>query len=289
MTNTRRHGFTLIELLVVIAIIAILAAILFPVFQKVRENARRTACLSNMSQISKGIIQYENDNDNYTVPAQSPPGLVPAGTPIVSWPSLIYNYVKSQGVFVCPDGGPSDGSDTSLVTPGRKFCGLQVDGQYGGGDGSSANGSPVDPVLVHNLSYGLNVLPDKTAVWTVTPNFWSATTPKQGYVGTATTAGLSESQIDDPSGTIRIVDAMAGQLNASTLDSCSTLGNSIRGIGTEDRTDHSTSGANASKVAPRHNKGFVALYGDGHAKWKRYGTSTACDWSIQDDRAQCGQ
>jgi len=57
----QKRGFTLIELLVVIAIIAILAAILFPVFQKVRENARKTACLSNEKQIGLAMIQYSQD------------------------------------------------------------------------------------------------------------------------------------------------------------------------------------------------------------------------------------
>ena len=67
--NHAKKGFTLIELLVVIAIIAILAAILFPVFQKVRENARRASCQSNMKQLGLAFIQYTQDSDE-----KMPPG-----------------------------------------------------------------------------------------------------------------------------------------------------------------------------------------------------------------------
>ena len=96
-TRRRRSGFTLIELLVVIAIIAILAAILFPVFQKVRENARRTACLSNTKQLAIAAIQYEQDNDEKT------PGGVNINGLGSGWAGQIYTYVKSTGVFKCPD------------------------------------------------------------------------------------------------------------------------------------------------------------------------------------------
>src|SRR5204862_3223247 len=65
-TAARRDGFTLIELLVVIAIIAILAAILFPVFAQVREKARGTSCLSNMKQIGTALILYRQDYDEQT-------------------------------------------------------------------------------------------------------------------------------------------------------------------------------------------------------------------------------
>src|SRR5258708_38741367 len=63
MKTRREHGFTLIELLVVIAIIAILAAILFPAFARAREAARRTGCLSNMKQVTTGILMYTQDYD----------------------------------------------------------------------------------------------------------------------------------------------------------------------------------------------------------------------------------
>ena len=90
-------AFTLIELLVVIAIIAILAAILFPVFQKVRENARRTACLSNTKQLGLGFYQYIQDADEVT-----PNGTYRYGA-IGGWAGQIQPYVKSAAVFHCPD------------------------------------------------------------------------------------------------------------------------------------------------------------------------------------------
>lgn len=91
-----KAGFTLIELLVVIAIIAILAAILFPVFQKVRENARKTACLSNLKQIGLAVTEYTQDYDeNYPTGHN---GFLGQG-----WAGTIYPYVKSTDVFHCPD------------------------------------------------------------------------------------------------------------------------------------------------------------------------------------------
>jgi len=95
-----QKGFTLIELLVVIAIIAILAAILFPVFAKVREKARQTSCLSNEKQLGLAFVQYSEDYDEHL-----PVGLtnVHGFTDGEGWAGTIYPYVKSTGAFKCPD------------------------------------------------------------------------------------------------------------------------------------------------------------------------------------------
>jgi prepilin-type N-terminal cleavage/methylation domain-containing protein/prepilin-type processing-associated H-X9-DG protein len=92
-----RHAFTLIELLVVIAIIAILAAILFPVFAQARDKARQTACLSNTKQMSLGVIQYTNDYDELL------PVIGDNAQCRGRWQWQIYPYVKNPDVFTCPN------------------------------------------------------------------------------------------------------------------------------------------------------------------------------------------
>lgn len=99
--SIRRSGFTLIELLVVIAIIAILAAILFPVFAKVREKARQTTCLSNKKQVLMGLLQYVQDNDELIAPDGS--GLRDPKQNLYDWHDSIYPYVKSEAAYDCPD------------------------------------------------------------------------------------------------------------------------------------------------------------------------------------------
>jgi len=97
----RRLGFTLIELLVVIAIIAILAAILFPVFATAREKARQTSCASNLKQLGIGLIQYCQDYDE-----NLPYGNRSFNMGVwreLGWAGPVYPYVKATGVFRCPD------------------------------------------------------------------------------------------------------------------------------------------------------------------------------------------
>lgn len=106
-----RRGFTLIELLVVIAIVAMLAAVLFPVFQGVRENARRVSCQSNLKQLGLAFTQYTQDNDE-CLPMGVSAGRTNKGAGD-GWAGRIYPFVASPGVFACPDDAVS--SVTNVV------------------------------------------------------------------------------------------------------------------------------------------------------------------------------
>lgn len=125
MIHSTRRAFTLVELLVVIAIIGILAAILFPVFARARENARRASCQSNLRQIGLGLLQYSQDYDEFLIadwhgnnsttgpgPTQ-PPSAAP---PNVSykWQDAAFPYVKSEQVFNCPSATRLPAGDPSV-------------------------------------------------------------------------------------------------------------------------------------------------------------------------------
>ena len=95
----RRRGFTLIELLVVIAIIAILAAILFPVFAKAREKARQTSCLSNLKQIALAHLQYVQDYDERFLYGWNPVCACSS-----TWEGFLVPYIRNEQIFECPSG-----------------------------------------------------------------------------------------------------------------------------------------------------------------------------------------
>lgn len=137
-----RNAFTLIELLVVIAIIAILAAILFPVFGRARENARRASCQSNLKQIGLGILQYTQDYDERTPPAVIDLSASVSGLTEAPWQVRIQPYVKSVQLFKCPSN-----TSTSFVAQSAA-AGQEIPVSY------VANGCSSNPTDSCNTGFG---------------------------------------------------------------------------------------------------------------------------------------
>lgn len=137
-SKRRGKGFTLIELLVVIAIIAILAAILFPVFARARENARRASCQSNQKQIGLAFLQYTQDYDE-----RYPGDLMwtPTGAGSRGWMSIIQPYLKSEQIMRCPSDPISDVNSVPRGVGGGTT--QQAGGWWGG-------------ITPFRLSYGYN-------------------------------------------------------------------------------------------------------------------------------------
>ena len=120
----KRRGFTLIELLVVIAIIAILAAILFPVFARAREKARQSSCLSNLKQLGLGLLMYSQDYDE-RLPASYQWVTEPNQWPLFSWRHAMLPYIKNSQIHVCPsDGGAAN--DPTVPTLGPVSYGANI-------------------------------------------------------------------------------------------------------------------------------------------------------------------
>jgi prepilin-type N-terminal cleavage/methylation domain-containing protein/prepilin-type processing-associated H-X9-DG protein len=127
ISRNRKSGFTLIELLVVIAIIAILAAILFPVFAQAREKARQTSCASNLKQLSLAAIMYVQDYDE-----TFPTGLQQDWWDC-TWYRLVTPYVKNVQVFRCPSDPLTGRTDASWAGPRLSY----VSNGYMNWDGSA--------------------------------------------------------------------------------------------------------------------------------------------------------
>ncbi|RYX84340.1 DUF1559 domain-containing protein [bacterium] len=177
----KKSAFTLIELLVVIAIIAILAAILFPVFARARENARRSSCQSNMKQIGLGIMQYTQDYDE-----RMPPRLINANGVLTNWQNMIQPYVKSYQLFQCPSNtkntNPLDNDATGLS---RVSYAPNVDG--GGSNGAVGNDNVAGPSLADFNSVSQTV----AFVETMPPGFgFTDFVPTSGYFASFGTTPL---------------------------------------------------------------------------------------------------
>jgi prepilin-type N-terminal cleavage/methylation domain-containing protein/prepilin-type processing-associated H-X9-DG protein len=261
----RCRGFTLIELLVVIAIIAILAAILFPVFSKVRENARAISCESNEKQMGLALTAYSQDYDEQLPPAWlgyiagSPNSVNFPGT--ARWMDVIQPFVKDTAIFTCPD------SNTKYVpVPAGSIV-------------SSTDPATNVPYSQENGGYAMNVAyyDNTSAAHPPTP------VPDQGQPSRSLAA------LPDPSGTAYVLDFK------NNPDSFQCVWPNINSQPTIDQNARPRTLGNGGYLVELHGSGRTnTLFCDGHVKSVTldYLTQKAttgptagayCHFSIEDD------
>lgn len=167
-TDSRR-AFTLIELLVVIAIIAVLAAILFPVFARARENARRASCGSNLKQIGMGLIQYSQDYDEMLPRGWRGGNNASNAATSSKWMDTAQPYVKSEQVFNCSSVSLGGGQRPYKFRDGYNFGSYTINSAYwDGADGTAPGCSPPD-----GDALPLSILATPaTTVWVADGNGW---------------------------------------------------------------------------------------------------------------------
>jgi prepilin-type N-terminal cleavage/methylation domain-containing protein/prepilin-type processing-associated H-X9-DG protein len=266
----RRNGFTLIELLVVIAIIAILAAILFPVFAQAREKARQASCLSNGKQIGLANRMYAQDYDETNVGSYSYPNTW-RQCPQLIWADLLQPYVKNTQLFACPSAPRHNYVDDN----GRAGCAI-IASMYGGTPlGTTAAPWPLGFKIIE----GYNDLP----IWC---NDSTGLTCYHGIVAgsvyipsiddTVMDYGATDAQIEDHANTYGWVD---GQANCGSSIANTSSVALFRNPRDTDLTytikgDTATNGCfqggvKNGQVGKRHTGTFNAIFLDGHVKAQR--------------------
>ena len=237
MNRKQTNGFTLIELLVVIAIIAILAAILFPVFAQAREKARSTSCLSNAKQIGTGFAMYLQDYDERFMPTvterQAPASIADtaAARAPYSYRMTLDPYIKSQQIFKCPSALP-------WPAPG---AGDWYPTDYG----AHLNEANIVPASNnHALDYSGKGTVDLTDF---------------GFNETTPLASISF-----PAQFIVVADA------GRTINTGSPSRGGLYPFGPKALPNWELlDDGNSSVVIARHTQGANFAYGDGHAKWRK--------------------
>ena len=270
----RARGFTLIELLVVIAIIAILAAILFPVFAKAREKARQTSCLSNTKQLTLATLMYISDWDEQIMPTHystyTPAGKgtynldTPScqnrrGASAVQIPSMIQPYVRNAGIFTCPSWSTRKTCRQDFPEPITQWSYTWLEGspwhQIGLSTGDPA--STLCPVCGRTCASNAN------------------------QSGMDLWHGMKVAVVEAPANHIMIIEFKLGVGNSDPPPGCNVSSCGAAGGETVHPRIEATQNNPARAV---HNDGNNYAFWDGHAKWMKapdFGLWTIC---AADDR-----
>lgn len=205
--KVRWTGFTLIELLVTISIIAILAAILFPVFARARENARRASCQSNLKQISLGIKMYTQDYDECVPPIQINTAANTNASNPYGWADAIQPYIKSTQLFQCPS--EKWGTRSTPVNPSQAGAGYTDYWMNAMASKTTAQGYGGVSIATFAYPSQTVLLGDGGGTWTNGPSYYSwsqyssngvaKTSVALGACGTATAAPHLAVIMDDGS------------------------------------------------------------------------------------------
>jgi prepilin-type N-terminal cleavage/methylation domain-containing protein/prepilin-type processing-associated H-X9-DG protein len=261
MNNTKR-GFTLIELLVVIAIIAILAAILFPVFAKVREKARQITCISNEKQIGLAFVQYVSDYDEaWPCGVKSKTGNQLGQ----GWASLVFPYVKSTGVYKCPDDGTFPDPIHSNYTPVSYAFNSNAAGSFDGSGNIVVNtdssfNAPTSTVALFEVN---GPTANLTATLSTSATGDGASANPSVGTGNADNASFSDDGLDASS----VTTGYPGVVGPPTYAAVNLVyATSVMGgvnLGTAYYGPYTIANGGV------HSSGSNFLMADGHAKWLR--------------------